>query len=603
MADQWQSIRPWIHRFALSVNQVSSVSATFTLKSALTTRPDDDPALESIVKNEGEDGSTEHPDPSMRSHAVSDALTQGLSVKVNSSPWQRVLLRVDEESDQAIIIVFGLMPGRQYDVELGITQRQQSLRSQITTDTNTRQSLLVRISFPSTASIELFFFLSFFHPASDRTNPNRNERDDNNGNGSIDLPFVVSTSATTTHNITNSLTTPPDPTPSPSPSPSASPTLSASTSGEIVSSVPTPSVTVEDKVQQLNQTLSILESERDSLVTSLKTTRRDAQRADAAIRADIETLKRASDKFASVEHRARQKVLALQEAVKQTLAAAADINTAVTDVENSVPSLREQQTEAEKEFELAKRQAAQARQEREALESREKKRTDSLQTELAGLGGKLERLNGKREKLENNVIPDLEKELKRLEEEIAKAACSLPPPTPDRFDDVHYHDPLAGNQSGSTSAGGFPDDLHLAVGPIENPRARRKHQSHPPSTAKRQQPQIQKPVQILRPPHQQQVRPTATGGTTTSTLSSLAAPFEPSPKRQAQLQNTLRTSLDSTNITSALKAELNSPTTVFAPRMGFTTSSTSASRKSTVASPNNSTPGLPAWSRGNQKPL
>jgi hypothetical protein len=164
MADQWQSIRPWIHRFALSVNQVSSVSATFTLKSALTTRPDDDPALESIVKNEGEDGSTEHPDPSMRSHAVSDALTQGLSVKVNSSPWQRVLLRVDEESDQAIIIVFGLMPGRQYDVELGITQRQQSLRSQITTDTNTRQSLLVRISFPSTASIELFFF--FFLPPS-----------------------------------------------------------------------------------------------------------------------------------------------------------------------------------------------------------------------------------------------------------------------------------------------------------------------------------------------------------------------------------------------------------------------------------------------------
>lgn len=135
-SDQWQSIRPWIHRFALSVDQVSSVSATFTLKTALPAKPLD-PALEFFFEDEGDDlprASTEHPDPSTRSRPVSDALTQGLSVKVNSSPWQRVLLRVDEESDEAIIIVFGLMPGRQYDIELGITHTHESLQSQITTD-------------------------------------------------------------------------------------------------------------------------------------------------------------------------------------------------------------------------------------------------------------------------------------------------------------------------------------------------------------------------------------------------------------------------------------------------------------------------------------
>jgi len=416
----------------------------------------------------------------------------------------------------------------------------------------------------------------------------------------------VSTSDTTPANIPKSLTTPSASTPSPSPSPTASPTLSASGSGDAASSVPTPSITLEDKVQQLNQTLSLLQSERDSLATSLKTTRRDAQRADAAIRADIETLKRASDKFASVEHRARQKVLALQEAVKQTLAAA----------------LREQQTEAEKEYEIVKRQAAQAREEREVVESQERRRTDNLQTELAGLGGKLEKLNGKQEKLENSIIPDLEEELRRIEEEIAKATGSFLPVT-DRFDDGHYCDlaPFgASNQSGSASAfpdlGGFPDDLHSTSqdsppGPIENLR-RRKHMSHPPLTTKRQQSQVQKPVQILRPLQQQQAKPmpkpTATGGTTTSTLSSLAAPFEPSPKRQAQLQSTLGTSLNSSNITSALKAELNSTGNVVAPRMGFATSSTSpipismsASRRSTGASSNNSVVGHSVWSRGSQK--
>jgi len=594
------------------VNQVSSVSATFTLKSALAARPLD-PALEALVENEA--SATEHRAP----RAVTDALAQGLSVKVNCSAWQRVLLRVDEESDEAIIIVFGLMPGRQYDVELGVSPRQEPLRSNFTTD-NARQSSLALS--PPITHLSLSLSLS---PAPDRTIPNPNPVDENDENGSTATPFVLSTHTTTSH----SLTTPLGFTPSPSPSPTGSPTLSASTSGAPASSVPTPSITLEDKVQQLNQSLSLLQSERDSLAVSLKTTRRDAQRADAAIRADIETLKRASDKFASVEHRARQKVLALQEAVKQTLAAAADVNTAVTDFESSMPGLREQQSEAEKEFEIAKQQATQARKEREALECQEKRRIDGLQIELVGLGGKLEKLDGKREKLENTVIPDLEEELRKIEEEIAKAAGPFSP-IPDRLDDPYYCDPApfgATNKSGSIPAisnpVGFSDDLHSTgqdplPGLIENTR-RRKHVSHPPLTPK-PQPQVQKQVQILRPSHQQQARPTptpnghkptATGGATTSTLSSLAVPFEPSPKRQAQLQSTLGTSLSSSNITSALKAELNSTANVFAPRMGFTTSSsstsatpnsTSTSRKPPGASPNNLNPGHPVWSRGNQKP-
>ena len=437
------------------------------------------------------------------------------------------------------------------------------------------------------------------------------------------MPFVLPTPDTTAVTIPNSLTTPPNSTPSPSPT--ASPTLSNPTPGEIASSVPTPSITLEDKIQQLNQTLSLLQAERDSLAASLKTTRRDAQRADAAIRADIETLKRTSDKFASVEHRARQKALALQETVKQTLAAAADIGTAVTDVETSLPGLREQHADAEKEFKVAKRQAAQAREERETVERQEKKRIDGLQSELAGLGNKLEKLNGKREKLETSVIPDLEEELRRIEEEIARATGSSPPNT-DRSDDARYYDPASFGvtQSGSVSAlpalGGFSDDLRStsqedsSPGPVEVPR-RRKHLSHPPLTTKRQ-PQAQKPVQILRPPHQQQQvrltpsshKHTATSGSTTSTLSSLAAPFEPSPKRQAQLQSTLGTSLNSSSITSALKAELTSTSNVYAPRMGSTTSTSTTSisistpHKSAGPSSNNSTPGHSVWSRGSQKP-
>jgi len=599
-ADQWDSIRPWIRRLALSVNQVSSVSATFTLKSALAAQPLD-PALESLLEDEEDEPpfhSTDHPVPAAGARAVSDALTQGLSVKVNASPWQRVLLRVDEESDEAIIIVFGLMPGRRYDVELGISYRQESLRSQITTD-DARQCFL------RSSPIKAFTHCAAFYPAPDQTDPSGHDQRIASGTN-----VVVSTSDATA-NIP-----PSSPDSTPASSPTSSPTLSASTSGDVPSSASTQPTTLEDKIQQLNQTLSLLQSERDSLTVSLKTTRRDAQKADAAIRADIETLKRASDKFVSVENRARQKVLALQETVKQTLAAGSDIGTAVADIEASMPALRERQVETEKECKLAKRQAAQAREERAVLEREEKKQIDSLQTELAGLGSKLEKLNGKREKLENTVIPDLEVELRRIEEEIAKATAPSPP-VADPLDDTHCYDVTsfgANNQSGSVSAlpglGGFPDSLHSTSqdslpAPIEYQK-RRKYLSHPPLTIKHQQPQIQKPVQILRPPHQQhQVRPTpighkptTTSGTAASTLSSLAAPFEPSPKRQAQLQNTLGTPLNSSTITSALKAELHPTSSVFASRMGFTTSSTSAaststsiSHKSTGVSSNSSTPG------------
>ena len=464
-----------------------------------------------------------------------------------------------------------------------------------------------------------------FYPAPDHTDSNPNGHDPFDASGTNVAPHVVVSTSNTNTNIPHTLASPPDSTPTSSPT--SSPTLSASASGDAPSSASTQPITLEDKIRQLNQTLSLLQSERDSLAVSLKTTRRDAQKADAAIRADIETLKRASDKFASVEHRARQKVLALQETVKQTLAAGSDLGTAVTDVEASMPTLREQQVEAEKECKLAKRQAAQAREERAALEREEKKQIDTLQTELAGLGSKLEKLNGKREKLENTVIPDLEAELRRIEEEIAKST-EPSPLVADLSDETHDYDLTsfgASDQSGSVSAlpgmGGFPDSLHSTSqdslpAPIENQR-RRKYLSHPPLTTRRQQPQIQKPVQILRPLHQQhQVRPTpighkptTTSGTAASTLSSLAAPFEPSPKRQAQLQSTLGTSLNSSHITSALKAELNPTGNLFASRMGFTTSSTSVTSTSTSTShksigvnSSSSTPSHLAWSRGGQGP-
>ena len=119
-----------------------------------------------------------------------------------------------------------------------------------------------------------------------------------------------------------------------------------------------PPFTLEDRRLQLTKALSQLNAEHSSLTTALKTARRESQKADAALRAEIDALKRAADRHAAGESRARKKVLALQEAVKQTLAAARDIEALVRDVEAALPGLEERKMEVEREWEEARMEAA-----------------------------------------------------------------------------------------------------------------------------------------------------------------------------------------------------------------------------------------------------
>ncbi|THH30993.1 hypothetical protein EUX98_g3172, partial [Antrodiella citrinella] len=163
---QWHSIRPWRPILSLCVREITSVSATFILSSPFASShgdgdgatndgtdesgDTDEDIMEGDVVLEGGEGRRRNGGNGggggrggqgmQRRHTqiVADALSKGLSVKVNGTPWQRVLMKVDDEADEAVIILFGLMPGRQYDVELGIVPGENSpLRSQITTENGT----------------------------------------------------------------------------------------------------------------------------------------------------------------------------------------------------------------------------------------------------------------------------------------------------------------------------------------------------------------------------------------------------------------------------------------------------------------------------------
>jgi hypothetical protein len=149
---EWHSIRPWAPRLALFVREITSVSATFILSSSLSDPPNggsrqSDPSLASlglIVDDEAHSNSNSESESSdsdeegaRRELIITNALAKGLSVNVNGSHWQRVLIRIDDKADEAIIIIYGLMPGRQYDIDLALVQGGQggvSLRRQVITE-------------------------------------------------------------------------------------------------------------------------------------------------------------------------------------------------------------------------------------------------------------------------------------------------------------------------------------------------------------------------------------------------------------------------------------------------------------------------------------
>lgn len=405
----WHSIRPWRPTLSLSVREITSVSATFVLSSPLgTTDSSTDPLLKSLgldidVEDDRRNGNevmqSNVEDVARSTQIISDVLSKGLSVKVNGTPWQRVLMKIDDISDEAIIILFGLMPGRQYDIELGIVPGENSIRGQITTSaymSDLSHSLL--IAYRSLCICYLFVV--------DAARP-RSDTDSSQRSFSSSDSLSRQTSSPSTSSSLHS-------------SPPLNPIQSSSSlSVTVHTSSPPPSFSLEDRKIQLTHKLNLLTSQQATLTADLKSARKESQKAEAALKAEIDALRKASEKNTQAETRARQKVLALQEAVRRTANATDEIKVKVEETEREIPELEKKRVEVEAEWERIKKQAECVEARRAEVEATEQRRVECLQAELAGLGNRMERLNVRKEKLEGEggVISELEERLRRLEEE------------------------------------------------------------------------------------------------------------------------------------------------------------------------------------------
>ena len=133
ISSRWLSIRcskvtiPASGREAESLSEITSVSATFIL-SSLSSQTN----LSLIL--DGEDDHADDGTVALSSTSPHQIMSDALSVKVNGASWKLFLIRVDDEADEALIIIYGLMPGRQYDIELGVLPGEERVKGQIVTE-------------------------------------------------------------------------------------------------------------------------------------------------------------------------------------------------------------------------------------------------------------------------------------------------------------------------------------------------------------------------------------------------------------------------------------------------------------------------------------
>lgn len=186
-----------------------------------------------------------------------------------------------------------------------------------------------------------------------------------------------------------------------------------------------PKAVTEDHITQLRKQLTLVNAERDELISYLKVARRESQRTETILKSEIETLKRASEKHASSEHRSRQKVLALQEAVKQTNAAAGDLEDEIKNVEDTLPALGERARTAQLSYERVKYEVEQTCSELNVAMNSDNQIIQELHGDLTNVCAKLEKVDAKREKLEKDVIPHLEEKLLEIRREIAEERTLL----------------------------------------------------------------------------------------------------------------------------------------------------------------------------------
>ena len=157
---------------------------------------------------------------------------------------------------------------------------------------------------------------------------------------------------------------------------------------------------VDTQAAQIRHMIAAAHAEKDHLQIQIKEARRASQRAEAALRSDIESVKRAIEKAGSMDLRAKQKALALQEQVKQGWAGAEHAEQQTEYVKNGMDDCKTRHEQIKSEVDEAQVRWRSVKAAENEVREKDKKMRGDEEKRLAEIIGKVDKLRLKMEKKE-----------------------------------------------------------------------------------------------------------------------------------------------------------------------------------------------------------
>lgn len=323
--------------------------------------------------------SASHDDDNITPSEASDDIRSSIldsivNVCINGVPWSKVVIG-DSGMEEAFIVVYGLNPGRDYEMLVNVEDKQAAVT--VTTDIDEKR--------PSDASAILSQSVS---------NVDR-------GNA------VVSGNATSIPRIKRAHTPPMQDTSETASNEVHEVTASSNTNGSSSNGV----------------------ANVASIQAAVRKARKDASRAESALRNEIEAIRRGLERMSDVDHRSKQKVLALQESIRQATTHSKDIDEEATAVESERELWEERVKEKDDELEQVRAEVEEKVRLSQSKIRNDTEEVETLEKELNQITKSFEEKSSSKNKLEGEKIVELEQELARIQSEIELTLRrpSLPP--------------------------------------------------------------------------------------------------------------------------------------------------------------------------------
>ncbi|SPO36012.1 uncharacterized protein PSFLO_01483 [Pseudozyma flocculosa] len=339
--------------------RVSNDAATFEPKA----RPNDDDGLVSDDATSGfdEDGASgsEGSDSGFegdpRASNMVHVFEKRVSVTVNGNDWPHVLMG-ERGSHEAIVVIFGLQPESDYDIQFEV---------KVGLD-GTLESLRLPIAAKA-------------------------ERGDR---GVVSAVIGGSTAATVRPG---------------SPSPLGKAGVSTDNGSGVIN--------VQRKAL-LQAELETSEALKSEMLAELRKARKETSKAESALRHEIESIKRHIDRMSSTDHRSKQKVLALQEAIKQTSAHVKEIHNDAEEIEGEQDDWIKQEAEVVRKLEELRKEVDDEDAEVEAQLQSDEAEIAAVEKELKTVEASVRSKKTDRDSLQSDKIPSLEAEIAKLQSQI-----------------------------------------------------------------------------------------------------------------------------------------------------------------------------------------